>query len=126
MDTVDPDAQIVTYAVRKDFLRTKAYLQAVKDFNAAAAAPDKYPDVVNALAKHTFTNTPEIVKGIAPHWSWVAEDGLPNADNIVAQQDYWFDVLKLVERKVPREQLFDLTVAKEAKERLERERPFGR
>ena len=134
-ETVDPDAQIVTYSVRKDFLQnnrealvrwTMAYLHAVKDFNAAAAAPEKYPDVVNALAKHTFTNTPEIVKGIAPHWSWVAEDGLPNVDNIVAQQDYWFDVLKLVERKVPREQLFDLSVAKEAKERLDMEKPLGR
>lgn len=134
-ETVDPDAQIVTYAVRKDFLQNNreavvrwamAYLQAVKDFNEAATAPEKYPDIVNALAKHTFTNTPEIVKGIAPHWSWVAEDGMPNVENIMAQQDYWADPFKLVEKKVSREQLFDLSVAKEAKDRLDREKPFGR
>lgn len=134
-DSVDPDAQIVTYAVRREFLQKNrealvrwgmAYLQGARDFNTAAAAPEKYPDIVDALAKNTFINKPELVKAIAPNWSWVAEDGLPNVENIMTQQDFWADPFKLVEKKVTREQLFDLTIAKEAKERLEKEKPFGR
>lgn len=134
-DMIEPDAQIAVYAVRKEFLQNNreavvrfamAYLQGAKEFNAAAAEPDKHPDIVATLAKNTFVNTPEMVKAIAPHWAWVAEDGVPNVDNIMAQQDYWADYFNLVERKVSRDQLFDLSVVKEARERLEREKPFRR
>jgi NitT/TauT family transport system substrate-binding protein len=42
-------------------------------------------------------------------------------------QDFWSGkAFHLVERKVTRDQLFDLSIAKEAKERLEREHPFGK
>ena len=41
-------------------------------------------------------------------------------------QDFWSgNGFHFVEKKVSREQLFDLSVAKEAKARLEREKPFG-
>jgi hypothetical protein len=41
-------------------------------------------------------------------------------------QDFWSSkYFNFVEQKVTREQLFDLTVAKEAKARLDREKPFG-
>jgi NitT/TauT family transport system substrate-binding protein len=41
-------------------------------------------------------------------------------------QDFWSSKdFHFVEKKVTREQLFDLSVAKEAKGRLEREKPFG-
>lgn len=134
-DTVDPEAQVVTYAAKKETIQKNrealvrfamAYLHATKEFNAAAANPDSHPEVVAALAKNTFLNTPDLVKSIAPNWGWLAEDGVPNVENIMAQQDYWHDVFKVVERKVPRDQVFDLSIVKEAKERLEREKPFGR
>jgi NitT/TauT family transport system substrate-binding protein len=103
-----------------------AYLQGVKEFNAAATAPDKHPDVVDLLAKNTFLDKPAIIKAIAPHWSYVSEDGVPPIDSIMAMQDYWADYFTYVEKKVTREQLFDLSIAKEAVSRLQRDKPFGR
>jgi hypothetical protein len=41
-------------------------------------------------------------------------------------QDFWSgDKFHYVEKKVTTDQLFDLSIAKEAKERLEREKPFA-
>ena len=46
--------------------------------------------------------------------------------SIMAMQDFWSGkYFNFVEKKVPREQLFDLNVAKEAQARLEKEKPFG-
>jgi NitT/TauT family transport system substrate-binding protein len=134
-DQVAPNTAIATFAVRKDFLQnhrdtvirwSMAYLQGVKEFNAAAQAPDKYPDIVEILAKNTALNRPELVKAIAPDWGYLNEDGIPPVDSIMAMQDFWSSkYFNFVEKKVTREQLFDLSVAKEAKARLDREKPFG-
>jgi len=134
-DQVAPNTAIATFAVRKDFLQnhrdtvirwSMAYLQGVKEFNAAAQAPDKYPDIVEILAKNTALNRPELVKAIAPNWGYLNEDGIPPVDSIMAMQDFWSSkYFNFVEKKVTREQLFDLSVAKEAKARLDREKPFG-
>jgi NitT/TauT family transport system substrate-binding protein len=134
-DEVAPGTAIATFGVRKDFLQknrdvvlrwTMAYLQGVKEFNAAAAAPDRYLDIVEILARTTALNKPELIKAIAPHWSYVDEDGAPPVDSIMALQDFWSGKdFHFVEQKVAREQLFDLSVAKEAKARLDREKPFG-
>src|SRR5262245_52977687 len=79
-DEVAAGGQIATYAVRTDYLMRQrdvvvrwaiAYLQAATEFNAAAATPDKYPDIVSILAKSTVLNKPELVKAIAPNWSYV-------------------------------------------------------
>jgi NitT/TauT family transport system substrate-binding protein len=123
------------YAARRDFVQQKrdvlirfaiAYLEGVKEFNAAAVAPDKHPDVAQILAKNTFLGKPEVVRAIAPHWSYVSEDGMPPIDSILGMQDYWADYFTYVEKKVPRDQLFDLTIAPEAKRRLEAEKPFAK
>jgi NitT/TauT family transport system substrate-binding protein len=134
-DKVAPNSEIATIAVRKDFLARNrdavirfamAYLQAAKEFNAAAAAPDKHPEIVDILAKNTALNKPELVKAIAPNWGYIAEDGLPLVDSIMEMQDFWSGKhYQLVEKKVSREQLFDLSIAKEAKARLDKEKPFG-
>jgi len=134
-DQVAPNTAIATFAVRKDFLQnhrdtvirwSMAYLQGVKEFNAAAQAPDKYPDIVEILAKNTALNRPELVKAIVPNWGYLNEDGIPPVDSIMAMQDFWSSkYFNFVEKKVTREQLFDLSVAKEAKARLDREKPFG-
>jgi len=65
------------------------------------------------------------VRAIAPNWSYVNEDGIPNVKSVMAMQNYWADYFTYVEKKVPEQQLFDLTIAKEAVERLAKERPFG-
>jgi NitT/TauT family transport system substrate-binding protein len=134
-DEMAPGMAIADIAVRKDFLQqhrdvviryAMAYLQGVKEFNAAAAAPDKHMDIVGILARTTALNKPELIWAIAPHWSYINEDGMPPVDEIMKMQDFWSGgAFHLVEKKVTSEQLFDLSVAKEAKARLDREKPFG-
>jgi NitT/TauT family transport system substrate-binding protein len=134
-DQMVPGAAIAMVAVRKDFLEKNrdvvvrfamAYLHAAKEFNAAALAPDKHMDVVEILAKNTALNKPELVKAIAPHWSYINEDGMPLVDSIMEMQDFWSGkYFNFVEKKVTREQLFDLNIAKEAQARLAKDKPFG-
>jgi NitT/TauT family transport system substrate-binding protein len=134
-DEVAPGGQIGIYVVDKKFLAqrrdvivrwTMAYLQGVREFDAAATAPDKHPDIVEILAKNTSLNKPELVKAIAPHWAYVSENGEPNVASVMAMQDFWSGpYFQFVEKKLSPEQLFDLTVAKEARERLDRDKPFG-
>jgi NitT/TauT family transport system substrate-binding protein len=134
-DQIAPGTAIADIAVRRDYLQKNrdvviryamAYLQGVKEFNAAAAAPDKHLDIVAILARTTALNKPELVKAIAPHWSYINEDGMPPVDSIMKMQDYWSSpAFHFVEKKVTKEQLFDLSIAKEAKARLDREKPFG-
>jgi NitT/TauT family transport system substrate-binding protein len=133
-DQIVPGAEIATFAVRKDFLAKNrdtvvrfamAYLQGIKEFNAAARDPGAHNDVVDILAQNTALNKPELVKAIAPNWSYVADDGLPLVDSIMEMQDFWSGkYFNFVEKKVSREQLFDLNVAKEAVARLAKEKPF--
>jgi len=103
-----------------------AYLQGVKEFDAAAKAPDTNQEILEILAKNTFLNKPELIKAIAPYWSYTSEDGIPPIDSILAMQDYWSDYFNYVEKKATREQLFDLSIAREAKKRLDAESPFGK
>jgi NitT/TauT family transport system substrate-binding protein len=134
-DVVAPGMSIATFAIRKGFLKEKrdvavrwamAYLHAVKEFNAAAAAPDKHSDILQILAKNTALNKPELIRAIAPHWSYINEDGVPPVKEIMQMQDFWSGKdFHYVEKKVTQDQLFDLSIAKEARERLAREKPFG-
>jgi NitT/TauT family transport system substrate-binding protein len=132
-DQIDPDGAVGLYAARKDFVQqhrdalvrfAMAFLQGAKEFNAAAGEPDKHPDIVEMLAKRTALQKPELVRAIAPHWSHTNEDGMPNIKSVMVQQDYWADYFHLVEKKVPEAQLFELSIAKEAKARLAKEHPF--
>jgi NitT/TauT family transport system substrate-binding protein len=135
-DQIAPNGQIAAYVARKDFVDKNrdtmvrfavAYLQGVREFNAAAAAPDKYPEIIDILAKNTALNKPELVKAIAPHWSYINEDGSPQVESIMDMQDFWSGKLfNFVEKKVSREQLFDLSIAKDANARLELDKPFAR
>lgn len=133
-DEIDPDGAVGLYAARKQFIKehrdvlvrfAMAYLQGVKEFDAAVMAPDKHQDIIDILAKHTALQKPELVRAIAPHWSYTNEDGIPNVKSVMAQQDYWADYFHLVEKKVPESNLFDLSIAHDAKARLDREKPFG-
>jgi NitT/TauT family transport system substrate-binding protein len=134
-DQIEPDQQIATFAVRKDYLTqhrdvlvrwAMAYLQGIKDFNAAAADPSAHPDVIDILAKNTALQKPELVKAIAPHWAYINPEGTPNVASIMRMQDFWnAPAFGLVRKKVPESQLFDLSIAKEAGERLKSDKPFG-
>jgi NitT/TauT family transport system substrate-binding protein len=134
-DEIDPDGAVGLYAARQEFIRLKrdvlvrfamAFLQGAKEFNAAALAPDKHPEIVEILAKRTALQDPAVIRAIAPHWSYTNEDGMPNIKSVMAQQDYWADYFHLVEKKVSEDTLFDMSIAKDAKARLDKERPFDR
>ena len=121
-DEVAPGTAIADIAVRKDYLQKNrdvviryamAYLQGVKEFNAAAAAPTSIPDIVEILARTTALNKPELIKAIAPHWSYINEDGAPAGRfdhedaGLLEQQGF-----PLRREEGTREQLFDLSVAR--------------
>ena len=134
-DKIDPDGTIAVIATRQNLVKDKrdilvrfamAYLQGAKEFNAAAADPGKHADIVGILAKTTALQKPETVKAIAPNWSYVNEDGLPNIASIMKMQDYWSGYYDYVEKKVSAERLFDTSIAKEALKRLEAEKPFAK
>jgi NitT/TauT family transport system substrate-binding protein len=134
-DVIVPDAQISMFAARKDFLAKKrdvavrfavAYLRAVKEFNAAAIDPWAHSDVVEILAQSAPLGTVELMRATAPNWSYIADDGVPLVNSIMDMQEFWSGKhFTLVEKKVSRQQLFDLNLAKEAKARLAKEKPFG-
>jgi NitT/TauT family transport system substrate-binding protein len=133
-DDVDPDGQIGLFAGRREVLRDKrdvvvrfvtAYLQGAREFNAAAGEPDKHAEIVEILARTTALGKPELVRAIAPNWSYVNEDGIPNIKSVMAMQDYWADYFTYGEKKVPESQLFDLSIVRDAKARLDRDKPFG-
>jgi NitT/TauT family transport system substrate-binding protein len=134
-DQIVPDAAISAFAVRRDFLAKSrdavvrfamAYLRGIKEFNAAALDPGAHPEIVDILAQSTPLNTPELLRAIAPNWSYIADDGAPLVNSIMQMQDFWSGKhFSLVEKRVSRQQLFDLNVAKEAKARLEKQKPFG-
>ena len=131
---IDPGEQVATFAARKDLIATKrdvlvrfaeAYLQGVKDFDAAALDPKGHGDEVKILAANTVLNKPELVAAIAPHWSYIEPSGLPNVASIMAMQDYWAaSRFNLVQKKVSEAQLFDLSIAKAAAAKLAQDKPF--
>ena len=132
-DDIDPDGQIGMFAARREFLSGRkdvairwamACLQGAKEFNAAAANPAAHAQIVEILAKTTAFGKAESVLEIAPNWSYVNEDGIPNIKSVMAMQSYWADYFTYVEKKVPEEQLFDLSIAKEAAARLAKDNPF--
>ena len=134
-DKIDPDGTIGLFATRQALITEKrdllvrfamAYLQGAKEFNAAAADPAKHKDIVEILAKTTALKNPETVTAIAPNWSYVNEDGKPNVASIMKMQDYWASYYDYIEKKVTPERLFDLSIAKDALQRLETEKPFSK
>lgn len=134
-DQIEPDGPIAVIATRQNLLKDKrdvlirfamAYLQGVKEFNAAAVDPDKHADIVQILAKTTALQKPETVKAIAPNWSYTNEDGVPNIKAFMKMQDYWADYYDYIEKKVSAERLFDTSIANEAVKRLEAEKPFAK
>jgi len=132
-DQLLPDIQTTMSAVRNNVKAERrdaiirfamAYIHAGRLFNKVASNPAQYPDALEAIVKYTLVKDIHILKDIAPHWEWIAENGVPNADSVMAQQDFWNNPFKMVERKVSRDQILDLSIAAEASARLERDKPF--
>ena len=116
----------VSEGTRRKVLRAVQKLHYYPNAHARSLAlgrSDQIGLLVSDIANPFF---PELVKAIAPHWSYISEDGLPPIDSILAMHDYWADYFTYVENKATRSQLFDLTVARDAKRRLDAEKPFGK
>jgi NitT/TauT family transport system substrate-binding protein len=92
---------------------------------ATSGAPDKHGDTLKLIVKSIVPRDEALLKALAPHWEWIAEDGTPNIVSIMAQQDFWADTFKMVERKVLQDRVVDTSIAKEAVQRLAAEKPFG-
>ena len=67
-DQIAPNAAIATFAVRKDYLAknrdavirwSMAYLQGVKEFNAAAKDPAKHPEIIETAEPDRFFSAPK-------------------------------------------------------------------
>lgn len=133
-DEILPDSQVAMHTVRDDMLERRretvvryamACIQAGRLFNQVAGAPDKHGDTLKLIVKSIVPRDEALLKAVAPHWEWIAEDGTPNIASIMAQQDFWADTFKMVERKVPQDRVVDTSIAKEAVQRLAAEKPFG-
>jgi NitT/TauT family transport system substrate-binding protein len=131
--TVDPGGQVAAYAARRQYLAdhrdavvrfAMAIMYAAKEFNAAAGDPAAHPDTVALLAKAVMSGKTDMLTSFAPHWTATSEDGAPNADAIMRMQDFWIDTFHMGTQKVPVDQLVDLSVAREARQRLETQNPF--
>ena len=129
-----PDSQLGMIVARDEMLQKRrdllvrfamAYIHTGRLFNQVAGDPGQYPQVLQMIIKHIFIKDAELLKAVAPHWEWIAEDGVPNVASVMQQQDHWADLFKLVEQKVPQARIFDLDIAREAIRRLSAERPFG-
>jgi NitT/TauT family transport system substrate-binding protein len=133
-DEILPDSQVAMHTVRDDMLQGRretavryamACIHAGRLFNQVASDPEKHADMLKLIVKSILPRDEALLKAVAPHWEWIAEDGMPNIASIMAQQDFWADTFKMVEHKVPQDRVIEASIAKEAVQRLTTEKPFG-
>jgi NitT/TauT family transport system substrate-binding protein len=133
-DEILPDSQTAILTVRDDVLQRRretvvryamACIHAGRLFNQVAGDPEKHADMLKLIVKSIIPRDEALLKAVAPHWEWIAEDGLPNVASMMQQQDFWADTFKMVEHKVAQDRAVDPSIAKEASGRLAAEKPFG-
>jgi NitT/TauT family transport system substrate-binding protein len=128
---IEPNAQLACWAMSSAYLGQNrsaavrfamAHTHAGRLYNKAAAAKD--PQVIRIISEATKV-PPPLIEAAAPRWTWFFEDGMPNIESCMAQGKFWTDTMRLVSGSVGKEQLFDLSAAQEANERLNKSNPFG-
>jgi NitT/TauT family transport system substrate-binding protein len=133
-DEILPDSQAAMMTVRDEIREKKrdtvvryamACIHAARLFNQVAGDPERHSDLLKLIVKSIFPKDEALLKAVAPHWEWIAEDGLPNIASIMQQQDFWADTFKMVETKIPQERVIDQSIARDAARRLDVEKPFG-
>lgn len=133
-DEILPDSQAAVMTARDEMFEKKkdvlvryamACIHAGRQFNRIAGEPAKEPQMLELIAKSIIPHDQKLLTAVAPHWEWIAEDGRPNVDSVMKQQDFWADTFKLVEHKVTRERVFVADIADTATKRLAAEKPFG-
>jgi len=133
-DESAPGSQVAMVAVRDEFAAkhrdlvvryAMAHIYASRLFNKVASDPEKNRDLVEVITRNIFVKDVTLLNAVAPHWEYLSENGAPNEASVLAQQDFWSDTFKMVERKVAATRIMDLSIAAEAVKRLEAEKPFG-
>lgn len=129
-DDISPNMQLATMAANETLLNDRkdvvvrfcmVMLQAYKEFMDAADSGNS--DIIKILAK--ATELPEgLIDAARPRWSAMALDGLPNKEAILAQQKFWHEDIKLLERIADPDKLFDVSAVTQAKEQLAQKNPF--
>src|SRR5262249_16180150 len=113
-DEILPDSQVAIHTVRDDMLQRRgetgvryamACIHAGRLFNEVAGDREKHADMLKLIVKSIFPRDEVLLKAVAPHWEWIAEDGMPNIGSMMAQQDFWADTFAMVERKVPQDRV---------------------
>ena len=126
---IEPNAQLACWVMSSKFLAenksaavrfSMVHTHAARLFNKAAAAKD--PDVIKIVSEATKVPAP-LIERAAPRWTWFDEKGMPNVESCLAQGKFW-NQIKLVNATVSQQQLFDLSPAKEADDRLSKSNPF--
>jgi len=126
---IEPNAQLACWVMSSKFLAENksaavrfamVHTHAARLFNKAAAAKD--PDVIKIVSEATKVPAP-LIELAAPRWTWFDEKGMPNVESCLAQGKFW-NQIKLVNATVSQQQLFDLSPAKEADDRLSKSNPF--
>jgi NitT/TauT family transport system substrate-binding protein len=132
--SVNPGGQVGAYATSRRLIGAQrdvlvrfamAIMFAAHEFNQLAAAPDKDPALLALLAKDTAAGNADLLKSFAPHWTSTSEDGALNTAAILKMQDFWIDFFGSSERRLSADDLFDLSIARDAVTRLARDKPFG-
>lgn len=128
---IEPNTQLACWAMSEAYLKNNksaavrfamAHTYAGRVFNKAAASKDA--EIVKIISDATKVPT-NLIEAAAPRWTWFNDDGLPNVESCLAQGKFWGETMKMVSGKpVTREQLFDLSPAIEANERLSKSNPF--
>ncbi len=129
---IEPNTQLACWAMSGSYLASNrsaavrfamAHTHAGRVFNKAAEAKD--PDIVKIISEATKV-PPNLIEAAAPRWTWYTENGMPNIASCMAQGKFWTDTMKMVSGgAVTEQQLFDLSPATEANERLNKSNPFG-
>jgi NitT/TauT family transport system substrate-binding protein len=129
---IEPNTQLGCWAMSGAYLAANksaavrfamAHTYAGQVFNKAAEAKD--PDIVKIISDATKV-PPNLIEAAAPRWTWYTENGMPNVESCMAQGKFWTDTMKMVSAgSVTKEQLFDLSPAVEASERLAKSNPFA-
>jgi len=127
---IEPGTQLACWAMSGAYLSANksaavrfamAHTHAGRLFNKAAATKD--PEIVKIVSEATKV-PPALIEAAAPRWTWFSENGMPNVESCMAQGKFWNGSMKMVSGTVTKEQLFDLSVAVEANDRLAKSNPF--
>jgi NitT/TauT family transport system substrate-binding protein len=87
-DEILPDSQAAMMTVRDEIREKKrdtvvryatACIHAARLFNQVAGDPERHSDLLKLIVKSIFPKDGTLLKAVAPHWEWIAEDGLPTA-----------------------------------------------